>query len=123
MIVAKSQGQTCGCDSVYNNPEIMPQFKNEFKGLLDYLKIELVPIIAECIKRDTEIIASLYIILTIDTAGKVIDATFPRYNLTSLCKYDLKQKLLTMNGWTPGQNNRPPVCSKIRLPISCLKWE
>jgi len=101
----------------------MPHFINEFKGLPDYLTNELVPVIAECINRDEELITSLYIILTIDCNGKVIDATFPKHNLTSLCKDDLKQKLLTMDGWTAGQQNGFPVCSKFSWPIGCLKWE
>jgi hypothetical protein len=101
----------------------MPQYKNELKGLSDYLTKELVPIISDCIKRDSDIIASLYIILTIDSNRKVIDATFPRHNLTSLCNENLKKKLLTMSGWTAGQKDGRPVCSKFSWPISCLKWE
>ena len=123
LTVTKSYGQTNGCDTIYNNPETMAQYKNDFKGLSDYLTNELVPIIADCIKRDTEIIASLHIILTIDSNGKVVDATFPKHNLTLLCKDELKKKLLTMNGWTAGQNDGRPVCSKFIWPISCLKWE
>jgi hypothetical protein len=101
----------------------MPKYDNDLKGLSDYLMKELVPIIGDCIKRDIDIIASLYIILTIDSNGKVIDATFPKDNLTSLCKDDLKRKLLTMDGWTAGKINGRPVCSKFNWPISCLKWE
>ena len=124
MTVTKSYGQTNnGCDTVYNNSETIPQYTNDFKGLSDYLTNELLPIITDCIKRDTKTIASLYIILTIDSNGKVIDATFPKHNLTSICKDDLKKKLLTMNGWTAGQKDGRPICSKFNWPISCLKWE
>lgn len=119
----KSYGQAIGCDTVYNNPETMPQYRNDLKGLSDYLTMELVPVIADCIKRDTSIIASLYILLTIDSNGEVIDATFPRPNLTTHCKDDLKQKLLTMGGWTAGQHDGRPVCSNYNWPIRCLKWE
>ena len=123
MTVTKAYAQTNGCDTVYNNPDTMPQYKNDLKGLSDYMTNELVPIIANCIKRDTELTASLYIILTIDSKGYAIDATFPKQNLTTLCKEDLKKKLLTMNGWTAGQKDGQPVCSKFNWPISCLKWE
>lgn len=101
----------------------MPKYDKDIKGLSDYLMKELVPIIGDCMKRDTDMIASLYIILTIDSNGKVIDATFPKDNLTSLCKDDLKKKLLTMSGWTAGQKDGRPACCKFSWPISCLKWE
>jgi hypothetical protein len=123
LTVTKSNGQTNGCDTVYNNPETMPLYKNDVKGLSDYLTNELFPIIADCIKRDTDIIASLYIILTIDSTGKVIDASFPKRNLTSYCKDDLKKKLLTMNGWTAGRKDERTVCSRFNWQISCIKWE
>lgn len=101
----------------------MPQYKNTNKELIDFLTLELVPIIADCAKRDSNIIGSLYVILTIDSSGKVIDATFPKDNLTAICKADIKKKLLTMEGWVAGQIDGRPICSKFNLPISCLKWE
>ena len=123
LTVTKSYGQTNDCDTIYNNSETIPQYENDFKGLSDYLIKELVPIIANCMERDTDIIVSLYIILTIDSDGRVIDATFPKHNLSSLCKADLKKKLLTMDGWTAGQKDGRPVCSKFNWPIGCLKWK
>ena len=123
LTVSKTYGQTNGCDTVYSFVEVMPKYDKDIKGLFDYLMKELVPIIGNCIKRDTEIIASLYIILTIDSNGKVIDATFPKNNLSLLCKDELKTKLLTMTGWTAGLKDGKPVCCKFNWPISCLKWE
>ncbi|MBK7880564.1 MAG: hypothetical protein IPJ83_08415 [Saprospiraceae bacterium] len=123
LTVTKSFGQSNGCDTVYSYVEVMPKYDKDIKGLSDYLMKELVPIIGDCIKRDTEIIASLIIILTIDSNGKVIGATFPKHNLTSFCKDELKKKLLTMNGWTAGQKDGLPVCCEFNWPISCLKWE
>ena len=123
LTVTKSYGQNNGCDTVYSYVEVMPKYDNDIKGLSDYLMKELVPIIGDCIKRDTEIISSLYIILTIDSNGIVIDATFPKHNLTLLCKDDLKAKLLTMKGWTAGQKDGQPLCCKFNWPISCLNWE
>jgi len=119
LTVTNSFGQTSGCDTVYSYVEEMPKYD---KGLMGYLTQELVPIIGDCIKRDIEIISSLSIILTIDSNGKVIDATFPKGNLTLLCKGDLKAKLLTMTGWTPGQKDGQPICCKFYLPINCLRW-
>jgi len=123
LTVTKSYGQTNDCDTVYNYSQVMPKYDKDIKGLSDYLIRELVPIIRDCIKRDTEIIASLYIILSIDSSGKVIDATFPKDNLTLRCKDDLRAKLLTMTGWTAGQQDGQDVCCKFNWPISCLKWE
>ncbi len=121
--VTTSYGQVGRCDTVYSNPETPPHYDQDTKGLFDYFTKALVPTISDCIKRDTGIIASLYIILTIDNNGKIIDATFPRQNLTSTCKADLKKKLLTMSGWKAGQANGQPVCSNFIWPIGCLKWE
>ena len=123
LTVTKSYGQTSVCDTVYSNSETMPKYDNEFKGFSDYLTKELVPIIGTCLKQDAAITTSLYIILTIDNNGKVIEATFPRCNLTPLCKVDLEKKLLTMTGWTAGKKDGQPICCKFSWPISCLKWE
>lgn len=120
LTVTRSYGQTGNCDTIYNIVETMPGYD---KGLARYLMNDLIPVIGECIKRDSHIIASLYIALTIDTKGKVIDVDFLKPNLTRLCKAELREKLLTMNGWTPGQVNGQPVCSKFHWPISCIKWE
>ncbi len=123
MSVTKSFGQANSCTDVYSKPEIKPIYDNDYKGLSDYLIKELVPIIGNCIDRDKEIIASLYIVLTIDKNGKVIDAIFPNDNLTKICKGDLKRKLLTMSGWTAGRQKGKPVCSKFDWQIACLRWE
>ena len=55
--------------------------------------------------------------------GKVIKATFPKPELTYLCKSDLKKKLLTMTGWKPGQMDGTKVCTHFYWPVSCIKWE
>ncbi|MDO8365576.1 MAG: hypothetical protein Q7T20_02180 [Saprospiraceae bacterium] len=124
MPVSVSYGQaTSYCDTIYNTFETIPQYDKDFKGLTSYLINELAPIIGDCMERDSTIIASLFIILTIDSQGKVVDAAFSRPNLTAICKTDLKKKLLTMNGWTAGQVNGQPVCRIFNWPIRCLKWE
>lgn len=122
LTVTTSFGQTNGCDTVYSYVEEMPKYDKDMKGLTGYLMQELVPIIGDCIQRDIELISSLSIILTIDSNGKVIDATFPKGNLTLLCEDDLKAKLLTMTGWTAGQKDGQPVCCTFYLPINCLRW-
>jgi len=121
--VTKSYSQAIEYDTVYSSPDTMPMYKDGDNGLSQYFTKELAPIIGACIKRDTTIIASLCIVLTIDSNGKVIEATFPTHNLTTLCKDDLKKKLFTMNGWRAGQKEGRPVCSIFNWPIRCIKWE
>ena len=105
-------GQTTNkCDTIYDFVEQMPKYDKDPQGLMDYLSKDLIPIISDCMKRDSTLIASLRIILTIDNNGHVIDAVFPRPDLTDQCKSDLKKKLLTMTGWKPGLMNGKTVCT------------
>ncbi len=119
----KLHAQTGGCDTIYNTTETMPHYKNETKGLFDYITQELSPVLAECMKHDNNIVSSLQIILTIDRNGKVIDVDFPQNNLSSYCKNKSKEKLMTMQGWTPGYIKGQAICNKFNWPIKCLKWE
>ena len=121
--VLASSAQTTNCDTIYDLPETMPQYENDVKGLTDYLNKKLIPILSDCMKQDGELIASLYIVLTIDAKGNIIDADFPRLHATNNCKEELKQEIITMTGWTPGKINGQAVCSRFSWPISCLKWE
>ena len=116
-------GQTTNkCDTIYDFVEQMPKYDKDPQGLMDYLSKDLIPIISDCMKRDSTLIASLRIILTIDNNGHMIDAVFPRPDLTDQCKSDLKKKLLTMTGRKPGLMNGKTVCTHFHWPISCIKW-
>jgi len=110
-------------DKIYNFVDKMPVYSKGEKGLTNYFNKELIPIISNCLKRDSDLIASLHIVLTIDKKGKVIDAIFPRPNLSDKCRSELKKKLLTMTGWKSGQLNHKVVCTHYFWPISCLKWQ
>jgi hypothetical protein len=110
------------CDTVYAVPEKIAEYKQGSKSLLTYLQQELVPAISDCMRREGEVIASLYIVLTIDDRGKVTDAKFTRPALSSACTAALKKKLLTMKGWHPAQAAGRDVCSEFKWPIGCLKW-
>lgn len=118
-----SFGQINKCDTIYDFAEQMPQYINDSRGLMDFFNKELIPIISDCMKRDSSLIASLQIVLTIDIYGQVINATFPKPELTDLCKSNLKKKLITMKGWKPGQMSGMKVCTHFYWPISCIKWE
>ncbi|MBL7787533.1 MAG: hypothetical protein JNM36_16630 [Chitinophagales bacterium] len=116
-------GQTTACDTIHNSPHKMPMYDNDMIGLLQYLSNELMPFIAECRQQDSIMISYLVIVLTIDDKGNVIDATFPKPDLPPTCTARLKQKLLTMQGWTAGEYNGMLVCSKYKWRVSCIRWQ
>ena len=111
------------CDTIFDHVDKLPKFNNDNLDLSNYIINELAPIVSNCMKRDGNLIASLSIILTINSQGKVIDATFSRPKLTDQCKNELRNKLLTMTGWTAGQLNDRNVCFYYHLPISCFQWQ
>ncbi|WP_347839952.1 hypothetical protein [uncultured Draconibacterium sp.] len=111
------------CDSVYIFAEKMPEFKNGDSGLSGYLHSDLIPILANCIERDSSLIASMYLTLTINKHGKVIDVIFNRISASDQCKNDLRQKILTMPSWTAGVDKGKRVCCRYSWPISCIMWQ
>ncbi len=117
-------GQTDNdCDTVYDMVETMPQYENDVRGLMDYMMEDLTPLLFECYKRDSLLTASIYMTLTIDKKGHVIHVEFNRVKATEQCKNELRQKIMTMTGWTPGKQDGIPVCSKYVWPISCINWK
>ncbi len=119
-IVTACYCQTNVCDSIYDTSDEPPVYAKDDVELFKYILMEITPIVEECIRRDSIVISSLYIILTIDKNGSVIDATFPRPKMTSICKENLKDKLLTMGGWNAGKINGEPACFYYNIPISCF---
>lgn len=118
-----AQSGNNGCDTVYDLVETLPQYPGEIDGLMNYLNDELVPVISNCIERDSILTSSLRIILSVNTEGSVFAVDLTRVNATDECKRELREKILTMRGWTAGQKDGKPVCSQFHWPISCLKWE
>jgi hypothetical protein len=111
------------CDTIYDFAETLPQYENDVKGLMDYLMTDLAPILSDCYKRDDILTASIYLTLTIDKEGKVIDVEFKRIQASEKCKEELKEKLLNMTCWTPGKQGDVSVCCKYQWPISCINWK
>ena len=111
------------CDTIYRFVEIMPEYENGKKGLMNYLNKELIPILANCNNRDTTLIASMHLTLTINKAGQVIDVKFNKINSAGLCKNELRQKLMTMSKWRSGKQGGEPVCCNYSWPISCILWK
>jgi hypothetical protein len=117
-------GQTNNsCDTIYDFVEKMPQYKNDVNGLADYFLKELTPILSDCYKRESILTSSMYLTLTIDQKGRVVDIDFLRIQATDNCKNELIQKIRTMSGWSPGIHNGEPVCCHFNWPVSCIKWE
>lgn len=119
---SKSFVQANTCDSIYSISDVPPKYYKNEQGLMHYVRNELIPIIGLCVRREGDLIYSLFINLTIDCNGNVIDATFSKANLTIKCKEEVKAKLLTMTGWTAGQQGGKNVCCKYFIPISCIYW-
>lgn len=111
------------CDVIYDTVDVLPEHKKGMMGIANYVMYELAPVVSDCMSNGDELIANLYITLTIDNRGQVIDAEFIKPALTSRCKNALKKKLLSMDGWTPAKFKGRAVCSHYKLPIGCLKWE
>ena len=121
--VTTSYSQDKSCDTIARYTEIQPKFKSETSNLDKYFNNHIVPILLRSMERDNVIITKLHIILTINLEGEVIEATFSKSKLNTLCKKELREAFLTMKGWQPGILNNQAVCSYYSWPISCLKWQ
>lgn len=119
------QSSSYKCDSVYNFPEITPKYKNNTEGLMDYLRSDLTPIISNYHSKDKSLslISRMYLTLTINKEGKVVDVVFIKIHTSEACKKELKEKILTMTGWTPGKHGNSVVCSKFYWSTSCIYWK
>jgi len=114
---------TSECDSIYNYADTMPQYSDGRSGLNKYLFDDLVQVFTECYNRDSSLVTSIYMILTIDKFGSVINVVFSRTDVTEICQTELKKKILTMKGWSPAEMNGKKVCCKYYWPISCILWQ
>ena len=116
-------GQVSHCDCLYDNPEIPPDYKGGEDELMKYLNKEIFPLVGLCNKEENIMITSLYLELSIDQRGNLFDMNLIRPEVPASCKEYLKEKFLSMKGWTPGKINGKEVCSKLKLPISCILWK
>ena len=109
------------CDSTHLITEIPVKFAGEQIGLLTYFNNEISPIIDECNKPDNEEITRINIFLLINNFGKVTDVTFPKQDITKQCQDEIREKILTMKGWTPAYHKGQAVCSHFNYIISCIR--
>jgi hypothetical protein len=114
---------TAPCDTIYKWADTMPVYRKGNKDILDYISQELTLVVSKCMTRDSNFITSLYLVLTINHRGEVIDVQFTRPCLSPLCQDDLRKKLLTMQGWTSGKMQGVDVCTYSPIAVSCFKWD
>jgi hypothetical protein len=74
-------------------------------------------------QREGSLIASPYFTLLIDQSGRVSEVSITRPQLSTRCEREVQQKLLTMTGWSPALRQGKAVCCRVKVPISCLKWQ
>ncbi|MFB9096488.1 MULTISPECIES: hypothetical protein [Flavobacterium] len=118
-----SYSQDKNCDTIARYTEIQPKFKSETSNLDKYFNNHIVPVLLRSMERDNVLITKLHIILTINLEGEVIEATFSKSKLNTLCKKELREAFLTMKGWQPGILNNQAVCSYYSWPINSIKWQ
>jgi hypothetical protein len=118
MSIFEAYGQgLANCNKVYNNPHSLPQYKSGVNDLLDFVHTELAPLMADCSNIDALPSSTLTIQLTIDVNGKVVEIILPKSTLPTSCLDALRQKIIDMEGWKPGQVNGQEVCCKIYYPL------
>ena len=115
-----SFGQTSDCEVVYNTVDILPSYEGGMEALMEYFEKELMPIISK--SENKTLTTKLIIMLTIDASGRVTDAILSKHNLAKNYEEELRMKILTMTGWTPGSLNNQNICCKHGWVISCIKW-
>ena len=120
LLAVPSLGQTSDCEVVYNTVDILPSYEGGMEALMGYFEKELMPIISK--SENKTLTTKLMIMLTIDASGRVTDAVLTKHNLTKNYEEELRMKLLTMTGSTPGSLNGQKVCCKHAWVIGCIKW-
>ena len=120
--VGYSCAQESRCDSIYTHIDESPAYVGGAAALMDYTGNRMAEVINGCEGANKEMSGKVLVIVTIDTNGKVVDVALSRHQLKKTCEEQLKAKLLTMTGWSPGKLNGQPVCCTYGIMISCIKW-
>lgn len=110
------------CDSIFELGEEMPTFVEGDLALLKYTMDKITPIIGESNKKTGNMISKLYFSLIISKNGEVLEADILSKVGKQLEK-DLEEELCNMPNWIPGKVNGSHECMRVRVPISCIKWE
>jgi len=119
----KETGSTkINCDSIFEFGEEMPKFIGGDSELLKYNMEKIAPIIGESNKRTGNLISKLNYSLTISKEGEILESEILS-KVDEQLQDDLKNELNKMPNWIAGKVNGKNECMKIRIPISCIKWE
>jgi hypothetical protein len=109
------------CDTIYNFVEVMPQYDKGDKELMSYLSNEVLSIFGKLTPEEAISLSTITFVLTIDCNGKVIDAIFKKSNSIEFYNKNLKEKFLTMAGWTAGKTKGQSVCCYYTIPLH-IHW-
>jgi hypothetical protein len=111
-------GQDLACDSIYSFGEIMPRYKDGDQALINYIHLELMPLLNDSLNDEVKLISKIYFKVKINSNGQVVEAEIIQKDLTAVCKTALVSKLLTMQGWSPGIHKGQPVCMTMTIPVN-----
>ena len=110
------------CDTIFDFGEKMPKFKGGDTELLKYNMDRITPILAESKKEDGILISKLLYSVVISKDGEILDAEIIS-EIDNKIKAKLETEILKMPNWVAGEVNGQVECMKIKIPISCIKWE
>lgn len=114
---------TAACDSVYLNPDTLPQYKNGAKDLIAFSKDSIITAISKQCGGPNSNIYSLKTKLLIGSNGTVTSVSFRYFNGEPECRKRLEKMLLNMKGWRPAIHKGQPVCCYVPFVIGCIKWQ
>lgn len=111
------------CDSIHFHPDTVASYKKDAGDILDFVRQQLEPVLQECYVKEGRLISKLNMQLTIDNSGKVIAAYVIRPDLPLTCRNRIREAFLKMDPWKPAKQKGINVCSDVRVPIACIKWQ
>lgn len=118
-ITAKAQV----CDTVYRNTQYPASYAAGQDSLQKFVFRDLTNVIVRCKEEGEDPPTKLFIELTIDYTGTVVDVHFRKPALSHRCEMMLCNKLIGMKGWKPARHNDKEVCSIFIIPVNCIKWQ
>lgn len=111
------------CESIRAAPDTLARYKTGFHGLSDFFIKKVGPVLEECNKNEGYLVTKLYMQLVIDSQGKVIIAAVIKPSLPQSCRKAIQDEFLAMDQWIPAWQDGKAVCSKLMLPVNCIKWQ
>ena len=110
------------CDTIFEFGEEMPKFREGDSELLKYNMEKIAPIIGESNKKTGNLISKINYSILISKEGKVLESEILS-DVDEELKSSLENELNKMPNWIAGKVNGKNECMKIKVPISCIKWE